>query len=447
MYQRTMQTALAVLTFLSIGLWGSTARAANYETCFLWEYQVVDAGGGEDKYPNSSGLALAPGVTVEITAAVGGLIPNLYIADDEGCIEWSANPVQAPFTFEVFTQMRDDNSNVVHVNDAGQARSTSFSDLYSYLITGYTPPASGGDVLLVGDETQTASTTAMAAYSLRRYNQDIIGKDIYVGLEDAGCGFNSAHFPSQSNPLSNGAITSGLHWVSVGTCPDSSVPIPPGARRKFTIAHEMGHAILALIYADFSGATNGYEPFPDSLYSGPANTGLCADTSTGYGIDTAEFSSMGYREGFAHFVAARVFNNKAPSGIFQWFGTNFSLETGNGVSGSGGRLEDVCCSSCTSAQLVGSTTIGDWMRWLWDAHSNNWSCCSHNLTKTEVGRLYALARLQAELGSGYDEEAMLDAVLDSMIWTGADSCLVQQNNSSCGDPKVQDAAAYNGIDN
>lgn len=410
------------------------ASAATWTMCFVWEYQTVDSGIGEDSFSsgNNGGLAPAPGVWVDVHDWTNNSIGGSH-TDQDGCIDWTAPSSSAPFDYYVDTNMLDEDLNRLTVRANGAVG--------RYAIKQHTPASGQSYIFQVGDETKFATTMAMASHTLKVHNTGIALKTIDVDLINNDCGANTAHCGASCN----GSITQGFHKITVGRCNDANTTPPPGARRKFTIGHEVGHAILALVYGDYSSAVNGDEPLFDDTYSGSLYSATGCDDLGRYAIDSAEYSSVGYREGFAHFMSARAFNNKANTGKFQWFGNIHDLESHGSVPGSGGFIEHVCCASCSGSPPSGLSTVGDWMRWLWDAHTNTWSCCAHNLSKLEIHRLYAEARLQAE-GGGYTRSTMFDAVKDSMAGTGADACLVVSGNGSCGSAKVADAGDFNGLD-
>lgn len=157
-------------------------------------------------------------------------------------------------------------------------------------------------------------------------------------------------------------------FMAPASCPSDSL------RDKFVAAHEYGHAYVYQVA--------GVE------YQVPASTTLdvdsdCYDDSDAeqhqtYKNHTIEWSSLAFREGWAHFVSARVWNNKADDGLFQWGSDSFDLErfhTSDIPEGTdpGGHLENVCCvslsGSACATETAGAGVIPDWMRGFWDLHS------------------------------------------------------------------------------
>ncbi len=89
-----------------------------------------------------------------------------------------------------------------------------------------------------------------------------------------------------------------------------------GTHEKFTIVHELGHAI------NHHGVTNGW---PLSIINYEAAEGNCP-TSTGvHSMGSKEFATAAISEAFAHFVALDAFNNHGQSdGVFQYYKNEFT---------------------------------------------------------------------------------------------------------------------------
>jgi hypothetical protein len=152
----------------------------------------------------------------------------------------------------------------------------------------------------------------------------------------------------------------------------------PGQDRKFVVAHEYGHG-LAYQFANVGGQ------HMNSVSH--AGTSSCGQGGDSYAIDSIEWSSIGAREGFAHFVSAKVWNNRSADGLFEWFNDSWDLErhaTGNPKYG---YLRNVCCwgSDCDST-LRGAATIIDWLNAYWDFYTN--SSCSPSPSTTDMLRFY-----------------------------------------------------------
>ncbi len=147
-------------------------------------------------------------------------------------------------------------------------------------------------------------------------------------------------------------------------------------RRKFLLGHEYGHVNL-------TGAAGPY-------------TNDCSYGSPGHGMRGIEYSSCAAMEGWAHFVAADVWNRGEhaggdPVGWFRYWGGGNALI--NVEAGQGGcatqpgdtalnyrrRYGDVCFSdpdgwqydsNCAGGDCDGFGAELDWMRAWWDYHTD-----------------------------------------------------------------------------
>ena len=171
---------------------------------------------------------------------------------------------------------------------------------------------------------------------------------------------------SPINSGCNKAYTENTDHSHINICTDST-------RRKFVIAHEYGHANLAR-------SSDGY-------------VNDCGYGDSGHGMRGIEYNSCAAMEGWAHFVAADIWNDDAhsggdPTGWFVYWGAGNALinvEAGQGgcaaVSGDPNgfrqRYADVCFSAgfafdanCASGDCDGYSAELDWMRTWWDFHTD-----------------------------------------------------------------------------
>jgi len=103
-----------------------------------------------------------------------------------------------------------------------------------------------------------------------------------------------------------------------------------------------------------------------------------------YQIDSKEWTSINFREGFAHFIAARVWNEATENGKFRWFGVTYDLEKWDSGNTPGGRTRNVCCTSAMScaSSLAGASTNQDWLLAFWDLY--NYTGCSPTLNRERM---------------------------------------------------------------
>jgi hypothetical protein len=237
-------------------------------------------------------------------------------------------------------------------------------------------PGGGANTVYAGSYDPKWTAMGAAAYTLYRFHNTATDFQMHLGIDTTTCtGSTSAHFNGTgyggSAHESNSKITDGKHYLQVGA---SASGCTPHARRKFVVAHEIGHALAALAYGSEAGASNGTEPGSTTYSNATATTpNYCYDSGTAYGIKTKEWDAVAYREAFAHFVSARVWNDKASSGSFRWIDNiTYDLErygpgyNGGSANTAGGILENVCNGSNT-----GAATVEDVMRFLWDFYNTD----------------------------------------------------------------------------
>jgi hypothetical protein len=447
-----LRGTLFYLAFVACLLWAAPVEAMEFNFLALWGYRTTDSGVGEDQFSfgDNGGYTPAQGARVTVLGQNG--FSQSYYLDEQGRLTFNTALANAPFTLRFRSKSRDTEGNVVRIHDDAGDTTSPYGAEYEFFVYGYTPNQQAGvyDLVLIQGETQMATATAMSGYILERNNAGLDDMTLHVGLATGNCDFNSAHFKGKNGgPWSNAAITSGLHHVALGKCPTQA-----RTRMKFVIGHELGHALLALYYGKLSTAVNGHEPgswgSTFKNYAGAAEAG-CADEEDSYWIDSAEYSGLAFREGFAHYVSARTFNDKwnNASGVLNWWndGAVYDLETHQWANPSnewGGLMRNQCCigAYCGNGALNSVSTIGDWMRALWDMYTNTYTCCGDTMGNLEMFKLYRLTRDWMESFTGYEWEPWLSLTL-TMDNTGADHCLV--DTSPCGMPRVEHAGRWNGI--
>jgi hypothetical protein len=405
-----------------------------YRTCIRWEVETVDsgfgiasggnAGGTEDQYVscNAGCTAIARGVRVQVSTNNGS---QTYDADPTtGCFDWSHSSTGG-FDLRVYGFATDSDGNQVRIHNGGSATTGYPGQTYSILLTDVTPTPNGTDTYDVGNYDRKWTAMAVLGFAFYRYHSGLSDTLVHAAMDDSECWDSSAHYGS-----SNAAITEGKHYIRIGNCPDGT----PSTRRKFVITHELGHALAALYYGAQAGASDGGEPGVSSAH----NVGPSACTiGSSYSIDSKEWNSIGFREGFAHFVAARVWNNKHPEGAFRWSSTTHDLERwGQGAgTASGGRLENQCCVSNCGSSWTNAGTIEDWMRFFWDFYNNVDGACPQQPDGLDMFKLYAQTRLNGGLSASNYYDKMRAAAQDIDLPV----CLAGT--------RFDAYAAHNGIDN
>ena len=357
------------------GAWSGSAAAANYSICIKWEAQTVDScnqascgipngantGGREDKYrrcDNGCNVS-AKGVRVRLSRAGWALTVDTSPAT--GCFSFSDSGTS--YVMTVYGYATNVNGTYTRIHTDPASFSSYPGNTWRMDFWNVQPTAGATNTYYVGNGTPQWTTMAVVGYGIFRWRNDLHSKRIHVGIDLDSCGGSSAHFGDCSGAScnSNAAITSGRHYLRIGASSCSS----PQARRKFVVGHELGHVIAALWYGAKEGASNGGEPGNNASHN--VNPNACGIGGTFYSMQSKEWSNLGFREGFGHFVAARIWNNKHTEGAFGWFeGSRHDLERyafGAG-SNSGGRLENQCCTQNCGSSWTNAGTIEDWMRFL-----------------------------------------------------------------------------------
>jgi len=155
-----------------------------------------------------------------------------------------------------------------------------------------------------------------------------------------------------SGPLSCGAncagrTSDGEHHIHISN--DSS------NERKFLMIHEYGHANLSGAALETGSSLGGND---------------CSLNGSTHGMRGVEHASCAAMEGWAHFVAAEVFNDGSVSSEFAyWSGEEFDIDNGSGTctSASDDRWPlrfAIVCGNETNIPARGTEL--DWLRALWD---------------------------------------------------------------------------------
>ena len=133
---------------------------------------------------------------------------------------------------------------------------------------------------------------------------------------------------------------------------DNILYISPGQwRRKFVVGHEYGHKILSFA-ANYAN---------DCTYNG-----------SGHGMNSLEYGSCAAMEGWAHFVAAAIWNeglgSENPGGVFPYWDSGNTLYD---VEGGGANQQRCFQLSVFDAvcDIIGVEL--DWLRHWWDFQTNN----------------------------------------------------------------------------
>jgi hypothetical protein len=325
----------------------------------------------EDIWPTADdGIAVvAYGMTVAVDTTVYVTSPST------GCVTF--NHPNSAFVAAVsgFAYFTNTYGSYVRLHDGPSDTHDSYPGAtHAYTVASVSFTSGSTRTVTFGDTTNPGESlfTGAAAFStsLYRYGDGLPnGTEIHVSPAGA-CG--AANYNYYNDYTNNEAYIR----MQAPTCFGSNLS------SKFTVAHEYGHAL------GNQAANTGISPEATDHSATPSScpfSGMAID----YDNTTKEWSSIAFREGWAHFVSARVWNNAADDGLLTW-GDEFDLERWSVANTPRGYLKNVCCPGSPGtgcpASLDGAGTIPDWMRGLWDLHTTT---CGGAPGKYDMVALYS----------------------------------------------------------
>lgn len=404
----------------------SPAAVHSYKTYIKFQIRTVDssigipnganAGGTEDYYQgaNNDISVIARGVRVKVSR---GAWEQTFNADPtDGSFNWSHTETSG-FNMRIYGYATDSADNYIRIHNSPNDFSSYPGQTYSILCTNLSPTAGGSNTYHVGSYDSKWTAMATLAFGLYRYHDGLSDKAFHVGIDNTQAAGASAHYGQ-----SNSNITDGRHYIKLGNgnVDSDGDPSTPSTKFKFIVTHELGHAIAAIYYGNHDDAVDGGEPNVSLSHNVGPNA--CGTSSPSYSISSKEWNSVGFREGFAHFISAKIWNNKETEGTFTWFAQAHDLERYNfGASNnSGGRMENQCCvgGGC-AASWAGASTNEDWVRFLWDWYTNTSNSCSARPAKLDMLKLYRQTRLNGGLTNNNYFQKMQAAADDLNL----DDCL------------------------
>jgi hypothetical protein len=424
----------------------SPAAVHQYKTYIKFQIRTVDsgvgipnganAGGTEDHYigANDDISVIARGVRVKVSR---GAWEQTFDADpSDGSFNWS-HAETSGFSMRIYGYATDSADNYIRIHNSPNDFSSYPGQTYSILCTNLSPTSGGSDTYHVGSYNSKWTAMATLAFGLYRYHDGMSDKAFHVGMDDTQAYGASAHYGD-----SNDHITDGRHYIKLGNgaVDEEGNPATPSTKFKFIVTHELGHAIAAIYYGNHDDAQDGGEPNVSLSHNvNPNACGTQDSDGPSYSISSKEWNSVGFREGFAHFISAKIWNNKETEATFTWFAQAHDLERYNlGASNNaGGRLENQCCAGggCSDS-WAGAGTNEDWMRFLWDWYTNTSDSCPDRPTKLDMLKLYRQTRLNGGLTNDNYFQKM-QAAADDL--THLDECLRTD--------RFDFYASHNGINN
>ena len=346
------------------------SRAATFTFCPKWKVQTTDSGRtitlpdgrtiSEDYWATDDPqLQTAHGTlfTVQRPGLNGGL-PLLFRADPStGCATLKDAAGTQNYLLRVYAVATNTDHNTVRIVDPNG--SPYFFDMAVQIASGTTVSVPvPADPFPSANQKAIATLAAVSAFAAHRSSFGAGGKqiDIIEGTD------SSAHGGS-------GVDLTQLYRGYIRIMIKKPTTDDPSDHRlmKFLVSHEMGHAWLLLQHGSA-------EPNVVLDYDASADAQACDDGGgSTYWIDSLEYTSVGFREGAAHFYAARVWNDPEGEGVFTWFaGNGRSLARFDDPYTGGGRTFQSCLTANRPREILCAsnvTTNEDWLRFFWAWHT------------------------------------------------------------------------------
>ena len=354
----------------------------HHNFCLRWPMDLVDAGFGEDYGTDPEGAWKARGGKVRIVSHDNVLFDDFL--DENGCTGTISTPYHTGFMFIGFALASVGNNTIIAKDGEGKTQSwVRLVNEVGGTGTKYYNLAPGSLTNLV----------AVPAFTLARFGG--VSNEMFV--------VNEACYPEDDTCCNCAA--GGEIWIS-------------STQRKFLIAHEMGHQILAL-------RTGGYDNDCDLGIS----TNHPCYSSSGHAIDSLEYQSCAAMEGWAHFVAVRTFNNHVesdnPGAVLQyWRGNGLTVDVEEGPAGGVDTYYETMCGG-NQPNLSGWGVELDWLRAWWDYHTNPGSTPSQSQMMDEIAANSGWFRTDTydfitdgiEAVSGAEQR---DRWIEMGVWNGID---------------------------
>jgi len=327
--------AIAALMYL---IAPTAAKAANYTLCVGLDTSLENVNVGEDYLIDADG----PYVGRYLKAAVfrnNVLIVGATYLNSAGCLTFS-NANLGPFTMNVVSEMR-----VPRTDNAAQTNTAKIQD----------------------------NTGVLAGWSFQHtfVSGGTTSKTFYAA---ASWATNLTVVTRQSlERLSNGLSSKATLYIT-----------PAHNPRKYAIAHELGHAVVAHWFA-----TNPWPQNASEVYDFNGGGVGCTWGGAGaHALHSMEYAAAGVIEGFPQFYATYAFNNETQTeASFYYYKdgtgvTDVNMETGP-VGGSTAFMTTDC-----SGVKTGKGNELDWARQFWDYRTNAGTKPSNNAILSQMFTAY-----------------------------------------------------------
>jgi hypothetical protein len=392
-------TRTRIMLLLMLAAIGSPVSAATFEICVRVDVVTTDSGQTangitEDKWvgANDPGEYLVVGRGFRVKVWQGNWVDTFDSHPETGCFSFSRTSSQG-FAVRVYGFATDGAGNHVRIHDAQTDTSEYYpGSTYSALWTDQTLSVTQPNYyVLDGRASDRWTTIAAAAYALYRYHDGNADKTISFGFDEGDCNDSGSINGNSENYIeSNGA-----HLIRIGRCASSS----SDAREKMIITHELGHAMLRLYYGHDGDDQPRSQTFPPPAFIpafSPPQGSSCINAAS-YGMNSLEWNSQAFKEAFADFYSAKVWNEKDARGTYTYRGVAYDLEVWdnvNDVHNWGGFTLNFCAYLSPFV-----TTKGDMLRFLWDFYTLNG--CAEQPNRLDMFRVYRAVRENHRTGA-YD---------------------------------------------
>ncbi len=305
----------------------------NYNMCFRWPVTLVDTGFGEDYGTDPTSPWIARGGRVSIVQNGKSLFDG-YL-DANGCT--GAFKATSGLDFSIFgtSRARIAGNDVI-------ARGADGKEV-SFVIWDADPGVNQNPVYVFPEVAPVTTMLAVGAYTMQKFNGGMTGKSMPI--------------EHRCNPAPGGCCNcaqDGGIWLD-----------DFGADKKFAISHEMGHRILAL----YTGGYNNDDTFDiDST-----DTINICNTSTSHAMWSMEYDSAAAMEGWAHFIAAATYNDRAgdnPGAAFRYWSSSNTIDVEDSSPQFPANYLDTVCSQVAMTPPTKMGVELDWLRHYWDYYSN-----------------------------------------------------------------------------
>jgi hypothetical protein len=315
---------LPAFLFTSIFVFSFLAAAnPSMKWCTTWKAEYEDSGYGEDTFA-STGANNRPAryTAYKLVNYTDSYVVNSGTLDIDGCTPYIAAESNKVYQFIQYTHAIRVNRQFIVLSDAVTGwNSTDSQAYYNYYMTGtLSEGQSNQHTFYPGYVTSKTNIMPIVGRILRYYSTYSMpsGHTIKMHTDADNC----------NDPAGGGA-----YMIGYDVCLAPGQWEDPTAH-KYIVTHEIGHSVQKKIIQ--------YAISNDQYTAGDASSSqtrcLCTHVSTGepsHCLGSRETIEAANKEGFAHFFATMVFNNRTedngmyvyPKEAYDWTGSSWTVKT------------------------------------------------------------------------------------------------------------------------